>query len=107
MLKRVGCGVFGNGDFDPRFEQDVAGRPSPDDLLDALTTRGAGATCRVVEGLEVDYPFGAVVPLREALEWALGEADGWHLNLLCLPGRLAYWQDFNFSHNRVIVHRPT
>lgn len=79
---------------------------NPERLLSILKKLGAPANCRVL-ALDSDpsYDYGAILPLGRALAWALGEGDSENAILLCVPGRLAYWQ--NDHSARVIVHRPS
>ena len=92
--------------FDRRFEHwPNPADQNPERLLSTLKKLGARANCRVLPldaYPDPSYDYGAILPLAQALAWALGEGD--NIILLCVPGRLAYWQN---DHNaRVIVHRP-
>jgi hypothetical protein len=88
--------------FRSRFDHDVLyfQDADPETMQSRLVELGAQATCRVIGG---GYDYGAKVPLREALEIATGPWAGQDLILLCVPGRLAYWQDHH--DQRVIVFR--
>jgi len=116
MLREQGVrtkpGVFPLGNdltsdaFLRRYEQGVHPEDANADVLyPYLRSLGAPGTCRVLNGTVGGYDDGSIVPLREALEWATGEGDGSEVILLCVPGRLAYFQDHNYI--RAIVHRPS
>jgi hypothetical protein len=98
--------------FDPRFEEHIHPNDAHRDYVHAaLTKRGAPKSCRILQlSVEFDdgseFEYGEILPLRRVIELALGPGDGLSLVLLCLPGRLAYWQDGEYN-DRAIVHRPS
>jgi len=103
--------------FDRRFEHAIhPTEADPDFVHEALTKRGAPKTCRILQLSEPDdgseFEYGEALPLRKALELALGPGADLSLVLLCVRGRLAYWQDGHYHwedgerHPRAIVHRP-
>lgn len=87
------------------FLSELERRIHPNDAYAArvhgmLVDLKAPAECYVIAP---DYRYYAKESLLPMLEYALGEQDGQEVVLMCLPGRLLYYQDQYW--NRMIVAR--
>ena len=74
--------------LDDRYAKPLSGSQAfPAPIFELLTQRGAGSTCYVIGGGELD---GKEVPLDRALESICGDGNGAFVS--CLAGRLGYFE---------------
>lgn len=92
--------------FDERFVSEVRMSESSTFYCDAvhadLVGRGAPDHCYVIRGAYRGGGDGSVMPLRAAIDDFCDQGEA--LVLVCIPGRLAYWE--GESGPGVIIQRP-
>lgn len=85
--------------FDPRWEREIPrAEHDPKQVHRKLTELGAPGTCVLVTD-ELLLETSALDRALEEVFW-----DWYDVILVCLPGKLAYYQDHN--HHRGLLSRP-